>query len=223
MRCTLRVIHTVKQTFFKEPTDLKRLGCFAAAFLLICFSSCSDQVGFQERLVSIPKQAWTHEYQPWIQIQVQDSTVPYRVYVVIRHNQQFKYDNLLLRYGYIAPGDSVKYQEVNLPLAKNGQWLGDTLGSIVETRIRLGGMAARLPIGNNGFVLSHLMPDEPLLGVLQLGIRIEAAGPYQTAESAQVADSTGLHNTGKNILDTDTTHKAAVNESEKNKNSGEKR
>lgn len=212
MRGMLRIVNTVKQPFFKEESGLKRLGCFAAVFLILCFSRCSDQVGFQERLVSIPKHAWTHEYQPWIQIQVQDSTVPYRVYVVIRHNQQFKYDNLLLRYGYIAPGDSVKYQEVNLPLAKNGQWIGDTLGSIVETRIRLGGIAARLPIGNNGFVLSHLMPDEPLLGVLQLGIRIEAAGPYQTAESAQVADSMGLHNTGKNLKDT--TQKAAVSGSE---------
>jgi len=139
-----------------------------------CLSGCSDQTLTQQRWVSIPKQAWTHAYQPWVHIDVQDSTLPYSVYAVIRHNQQFKYDNLLLRYGYIAPGDSAIFHDVNLPLAAADKWLGDTLGTIVETRIRLAAQPEKFPLGDNVFVLGHLMPDEPLAGILQVGIRIEA-------------------------------------------------
>lgn len=151
---------------------------WVAALLCITggLSSCGDQTSRQERLAVIPKHAWAHPYQPWVHLTITDSTIPYNIFVVIRHDQQFRYDNLLLRYGYIAPGDSVKYQEVNLPLAKNGRWLGDTLGTIVETRVRLYASPRRLPLGDNVFVMGHLMPDEPLAGVLQAGILVEAAG-----------------------------------------------
>ena len=163
-------------------TSLCRLGLLlTTGFIALAGTSCGGPLDGQERLVSIPVQAWTHQYQPWVHLQIQDSTVTYRIYAVIRHNQQFKYDNLLLRYGYIAPGDSIKYQEVNLPLAKNGHWLGDTLGGIIKTRIRLANAPSKMPVGDNVFVLGHLMPDEPLVGVLQMGIRIEpSAQPFQT-------------------------------------------
>ena len=203
MRLIRNIINAAHQTLiqpgsaFKNPQRL----IVVIAFLTFC-NGCSDQVGFQERLVSMPRHAWTHAFQPWIQLQIQDSTIPYRVYVVIRHNQQFRYENLLLRYGYIAPGDSVRYQEVNLPLAKDGRWLGDTLGTIIETRVRLGGMATKLPVGHNAFVLSHLMPDEPLTGVLQMGIRIESAGSQRMDESINNAASTSENNPV-----TDTSHK----------------
>lgn len=172
------------------------LACILA--FVGCLSSCSNQIVKQERLVSIPNQAWAQSYQPWVHLDVQDSTHPYRIYAVIRHSQQFKYDNLLLRYGYIAPGDSAIFHEVNLPLAKNDRWLGDTLGTVVETRIKLGPAPQKLPIGDNVFVMAHLMPDEPLIGVLQVGIRIEVAddgisdgaGPAKNSGGGNTAHTT---------------------------------
>ena len=174
-------------------------GVLAGILIFVsCLSSCSNQIAEQERLVSIPNQAWTQSYQPWVHLDVQDSTHPYRIYAVVRHSQQFKYDNLLLRYGYIAPGDSAIFHEVNLPLAKNDRWLGDTLGTIVETRIKLVPAPQKLPVGDNVFVMGHLMPDEPLIGVLQVGIRIEvadddssdASGPAKNSGGGSTADTT---------------------------------
>lgn len=159
-----------------------------AALVGLGLFSCMDHQRMQERLVTIPDQAWDRQFEPWIHIGVEDSTLPYHVYFVIRHTQQYKYENLLLRYGYIAPGDSVKYQDVNLPLGKHGLWLGDTLGTVIETRVRLGTAPRTLPEGDNTFVLSHLMPDEPLTGLLQAGIRIEAASA-QPRPSGQVVET----------------------------------
>lgn len=163
--------------------------CALLITLAAGLSSCSNQISVQERLVTIPKLAWAHGYQPWVHIDIEDTTQAYRIYAVIRHNQQFKYDNLLLRYGYIAPGDSVVYHEVNLPLAKEDKWLGDTLGTIIETRISLGTTAKKLPKGDNVFVMGHLMPDEPLVGLLQVGIRIEATDSQPAGDaSSSVAE-----------------------------------
>lgn len=176
-------MHTTLISLFKiadKPMHLDRLRaatCFGLICLMFCAMSCSDQITWQERLVSIKHQAWTHAYQPWVHLTIEDSTMPYQIFAVIRHTQQFKYDNLLLRYGYIAPGDSAIFHEVNLPLASGGKWLGDTLGTVIETRIRLSATPRLLPKGDNVFVLGHLMPDEPLTGILQVGIRIESAGP----------------------------------------------
>ena len=163
------------------------IGISLSLLLTIVFGSCNQPEGVTECLTPISRQSWKKGQQPWIHIQVKDSLKAYKIYAVIRHSLQFKYDNLLLRYGYIAPGDSVKYREVNLPLAAEGKWIGDTLGSVVETRIKLLPRSQRLPVGDNVFVMEHLMPDEPLKGILQVGIRIEAA-----SNSSHPATSTAI-------------------------------
>ena len=162
--------------------------------LLLLTIGCSELQNGQEKLVDIPKKAWMSNYAPWIHLSIEDSTTSYYVYAVLRHTEELKYENLLMRYGYIAPGDSVRYQELNLPLALHGAWLGDTLGSVVETRVRLGDKPRHFAQGDNVFILSHLMPDEPLIGILQVGIRIEAAtadsGSSQPAAQAQISAAT---------------------------------
>lgn len=176
----------------------RSVAVFTMAALCMAGSvGCADQVSRQEQLVNLPGQVWFHSFQPWVHLQIEDSTVAYRIYAVIRHTQAFKYDNLLLRYGYIAPGDSAVYQEVNLPLARNDQWLGDTLGSIIETRVRLGKAPQNLPVGDNGFVLQHMMPDEPLAGILQMGIRIEAVASSENVTPAQTSALPGSSNAQK--------------------------
>lgn len=172
---------------------LRQYGCLlAVSVMLVMGQGCSDQLTRQEKLANLPDQLWPQRLQPWIHMQIQDSTIAYRLYAVIRHTEAFKYDNLLLRYGYIAPGDSAVYHEVNLPLAKNDQWLGDTLGSIIETRVRLNRAPQKMPVGDNGFVLQHMMPDEPLVGILQIGIRLEAVS---LPENGTVAGRTALPDT----------------------------
>lgn len=141
--------------------------------LIICMGGCSQYGTMQEKVVSIEKMRWSHDFNPWIDMEVEDTTAAYNIFAVVRHTQQFKYNNLIIRFSMIRPGDSAKIQQINLPLGNSLGWLGDTLGSIVETRIKINQQPVRLNQGTNSFVLAQLMPEDPLAGIANVGIRLE--------------------------------------------------
>lgn len=143
------------------------------AGLVISLASCSHYGTRQEKIVAINQMKWSHDFNPWIDMEVEDTTAAYNIYAVVRHTQQFKYNNLIIRFSMIRPGDSARIQQINLPLGNNAGWLGDTLGTIVETRIKINQQPVYLTHGTNSFVLSQLMPEDPLSGISNVGIRLE--------------------------------------------------
>lgn len=152
----------------------KFLGHICWALGLILFlGGCSQYGSMQEKIVPIDKMQWSHDFNPWIDMEIEDTTAGYNIFAVVRHTQQFKYNNLIIRFSMIRPGDSAKMQQVNLPLGNRKGWLGDTLGSMVETRIKINQQPVHLSQGTNSFVFSQLMPEDPLGGIANMGVRLE--------------------------------------------------
>ncbi|HTN39096.1 MAG TPA: gliding motility lipoprotein GldH [Arachidicoccus sp.] len=164
-----------RRQFQKLMIDERKLWTAVFLLTLLSLAGCSHHTLRQEQLVNIPKMEWSHKFAPWLDLEIDDSTVLYNVFAVVRHTEAFKYSNLLLSYSLIRPGDSAVVKHINLPLAdSHGAWLGDTLGTTIETRIRLNETPLRLGSGNNAFILAQQMPDEPLKGIVNIGIRLEA-------------------------------------------------
>ncbi|MDE1192932.1 MAG: gliding motility lipoprotein GldH [Arachidicoccus sp.] len=131
-----------------------------------------DQPEVPESTVSFSKQEWPASYKPWITIEVKDTSVLYNIFAVVRHTAAFEYNNLILNYSYISPGDSAITKKLNLPLGDK-YWYGDTLGEIIEARIKINSNPMKLKAGNNIFVLQQLMPVDKLNNILNVGIRID--------------------------------------------------
>lgn len=140
--------------------------------IITLLASCKQPV-VSEKTISFPKHQWAASYKPWIMLSVADTSSLYDLFAVVRHGTTFQYNNLLINYTYITPGDTAKTCKINLPLGNKEHWLGDTLGEIIETRVKVNTQPVKLDSGNNIFVLQQLMPGNALQNILNIGVRIQ--------------------------------------------------
>jgi len=147
--------------------------CIAAA-LLICIFSCT-QIEVFEKNTPIPKYEWSHNFTVTGSFKVPDTVNTYNIYLVLRHTDAYKYNNLWLDIGLQPPGDSLRIQKVELPLGSDaGGWEGTGMNDIWEVRKLLNGEARRFKTaGLYKFSIAQAMRDNPLLHVISAGVRIE--------------------------------------------------
>src|SRR5579875_2858631 len=103
----------------------------------ILISSCQT-IDVYEKDVAIPHQQWQSSFKPQFKFIIKDTSVPYRVFVVFRHNEKYNYNNIWLNLYTKAPGDTVQKVQYELPVATNDKgWLGTAMDDIYEQRIAL--------------------------------------------------------------------------------------
>ena len=107
--------------------------------------------------------------------QISDTASLYNLYIVIRHTDAYNYNNIWLRLGSKAPGDTIQYQNVNLALASDAKgWQGTGTDDIFEVRKNI--TAGPVPLKKPGlytFTIAQIMRDNPLKHVLNVGLRLE--------------------------------------------------
>lgn len=154
---------------------LKAITLSLSLFLLF---SCNPTVGVFEKNVDIPNHEWNSQFKPEIQFEVTDTAALYNIYVVLRHLDSYRFNNLWLNVYTKAPGDSVgSRQSLDLRLANDEKgWLGSGMDDIYEQRILVTRQPAQLAkAGVYKFMLENIMREDPLRGVMNAGIRVEKA------------------------------------------------
>ena len=62
----------------------------------------------------------------------------YKVYIILRHNEKYNYNNIWVNLYTQLPGDSAASKvQYELPLANNEGWLGTGMDDIYEHRVAL--------------------------------------------------------------------------------------
>jgi gliding motility-associated lipoprotein GldH len=144
--------------------------------VLLSVSSCNT-IDLYEKNVAIPKQAWNSSYRPSFTFEIKDTTSVYLVYVVLRHNDRYSFNNIWLNLYTIAPDKKQTTAQYELPLATNEKgWLATGMDDIYEHRIALTPLNKGIRFKSAGiytFSLEHIMREDPLLNVLNVGLRIE--------------------------------------------------
>lgn len=149
--------------------------------ILLCllaglFSACQPPIGIYEKSIAIPNANWSSQFSPEIQFEIKDDTVSYyRIFVVLRHTDAYRYKNIWLNIGIRPPGDSLYENRRNLTLATDDRgWLGNGMDDIFEHRILIDANPTRFTrTGIYTFTLKQLMRDDPLAHVMNAGIRLE--------------------------------------------------
>ncbi|GAO42866.1 gliding motility lipoprotein GldH [Flavihumibacter petaseus] len=146
--------------------------------LALSVASC-EKVAVFEKNEMIPGHQWSAGFKPSVQFNIDDSTSRYNLFVVLRHSDAYRYNNLWVNIHTTAPGDSAaKVQALDLTLANNEKgWLGTGMDDIYEHRIRITQDAVTLKKGLYQFQLEQIMRDDPLANVYNVGIRVEKANP----------------------------------------------
>lgn len=143
-------------------------------FLLITALYGCRHVDLYERLQNIEKAAWSEQQTPSFTFDITDTVASYNVYVVVRHTNQYGYRNVWLNVGLQQPGDTLRQQPFEVQLAAADNWLGTGMDDIFEHRALLFSRPVHFnKAGPITFTLQHIMRQDPLPGIMQIGIRVE--------------------------------------------------
>lgn len=143
----------------------------AVSFFLV---SC-NQTGLFEKVVVIPKHQWETSFQPTFSFEITDTASKYQVYLIVRHNDAYEYNNLWVRLHSMLPGDSTwRSERFEIPLASQDKWLGSGMDDIFDHRVLL----YRDPVkfskpGPYQIRIEQHMRVNPLEHMFNVGLRIE--------------------------------------------------
>ena len=148
---------------------------FGIVLLLGTLLSCDNNRIFEEN-ISIPNKEWTVDYKPTFDFEIQDTTLFYNFYINLRNNTDYPYSNLYLFVNSHLPDGSMATDTLEVYLAdREGKWLGKGLGKIKESRFFLKQNLVFPHKGEYSIEIEQAMRTEKLIGIEDIGIRIERA------------------------------------------------
>jgi gliding motility-associated lipoprotein GldH len=144
-------------------------------FLLSTLAISCIRIDLFEKQVPIPSQQWFYNNVPQFTFHIDDTSSMYNVFVVLRHTDLYNYQNIWLRMGSKAPGDSMHFQNINLILASDSKgWEGSGMDDIFEVRKNISpGPVSFKKTGDYTFSIAQIMRENPLKYIMNVGIRIE--------------------------------------------------
>lgn len=141
--------------------------------VLFFANACSD-IGVFEKQYFFKQHTWQSTIQPSFDFTIKDTAALYNIYIAVRHEDAYRYNNLWVEITTQSPGDKAKTQSLNLLLADNKKgWLGAGMDDIFDHRIRITKSPQKLKAGKYTFKLKQIMREDPLPAILNTGIRIE--------------------------------------------------
>lgn len=107
---------------------------------------------------------------------ISDTINNYNFFITLRNTDEYPYQNLFVFLTTSFPNGKTKLDTINCPLAnRQGKWLGKGFGGVYDNRI-LYMARKRFPLeGNYKIRIEQAMRDEELVGVIDVGVRIEQA------------------------------------------------
>jgi gliding motility-associated lipoprotein GldH len=178
--------NNINRITFRRSFTLLHHSSFANWCLLLfsCLllpASCK-KIDLYEKIVSIPKHSWQSSFKPQFAFDIKDTTVPYQLFLILRHNEKYNYNNIWLNLYTKAPDSSqvskARY-EITLATSEKG-WLGSGMDDIYEHRVALTPASEKFYFKKSGlytFTLEQIMREDPLENVMDAGLRLEKKLP----------------------------------------------
>lgn len=159
---------------FVKKISLKKHLIAIACF--VCMANSCTKIDLYEKVAVIPKHEWNNDFKPHFRFTITDTAATYQLYIILRHNNQYGYNNIWLNLYAKAPGETSDKFTLELPLANNEGWLGSGMDDIYEHRIALTLDPEKFNFNKTGeysFAIEQVMREDPLLNVMNAGLRIE--------------------------------------------------
>lgn len=151
---------------------LKKLWLILVFF--IGLASCQT-IDIYEKTATFREHNWKSGEQPSFTFQITDTTSLYNIFLVMRHEDAYNYNNIWINLIVKSPADVVTIRREFI-LANNRQgWLGRGMDDIIEHRIPFNDKPAPLRKGTYTFTLQQDMREDPLDYIINAGIRVEKA------------------------------------------------
>jgi gliding motility-associated lipoprotein GldH len=155
---------------------ISRVNAATFFLLLLSFSfTACKKLDVYEKNSSIPQYKWQYNLKPTFEFNIEDTTSSYMIYVVLRHTDAYRYNNIWLNIGTQFPDDSTRYQRFELTLGNDAKgWEGTGMDDIWEIRkVITNGPVKLSRKGLYKFTVAQIMRENPLEHMMSVGIRVE--------------------------------------------------
>lgn len=140
---------------------------------MFCLTACQLKPMFEQTKI-FQEHQWAGKDSLQFDFQIDDTTKPYTILFVIRHHNAYHYKNIWVDCTIQDPSGNKTPASYNIYLAdENKGWLGTGMGDIYDQRIAISNTPFVFKKGKYTISLRQSMREDPLLGVLAAGIRVE--------------------------------------------------
>ena len=149
----------------------KIIYTYVCIFFLI-FTSCDNQK-IADSYQPIPKNGWPINFPIQFEYNIFENSCQMDFLIGLRNNGEYRYSNIFFFVDLIFPDGSSGTDTVQFLLAEpNGRWLGNGVGPIKHSLL-IFKENQEIQQGIYKFNISHGMRDSVLLGIEDIGVRIE--------------------------------------------------
>jgi len=144
-------------------------------FALMLFTSCtSDAVYFSYQ--SVNENGWNKDSICTFDVAIENASQPYDLYVNTRNRGEYPYQNIWLFIKEISPDSVVTNDTIEFYLADEfGKWLGKGVGSAFNMPVLYRQNFKFAKKGVYRFEIQQGMRDSLLVGINDVGIKVEKA------------------------------------------------
>jgi len=161
----------------KQEIRKIKFGGLIPVFIAILLFSCNrNDVYFKYQAINAT--GWNKDSVSTFDILITDTLATYNVYVNMRNKADYQYQNLWLFLSKMSPDSVLVNDSIEFYLAdKRGKWLGKGVGSIFEMPVLYQQNVKFKNVGNYQYKIVHGMRDTILLGINDVGMRVEKVAP----------------------------------------------
>lgn len=160
----------------KVHLSVKFPGVLLLLIISVCLwlTACTKLDEFEKNSV-VPQNQWSYAFKPAFNFEIKDTTASYNLFIVLRHTDAYRYNNIWLNVGTQSPGDTTRYQKFELQLGSDAKgWEGTGMDDIWELRkLITNGPVKFNKAGMYNFSVAHIMRENPLPNIMSVGIRVE--------------------------------------------------
>lgn len=152
---------------------------FSLTLGIIFLNSCGD-LPISSSSIEIDHNGWNSIDNASFDWDVIDLDLKYDAFIDIRHNSDYPYSNLYLFLDFTFPNGNQRRDTLACVLAdERGRWFGSGIGDIIDHRVSFQ-ENFEFPInGKYRLKVAHGMRQDPLVGITDLGFRLEKSPSLQ--------------------------------------------
>jgi len=143
------------------------------SFLIVLgFSACNNHAIY-DKSITIKNREWFYDQKPQFEVQVNDSTLKYNIYINLRHTNEYDYSNLylLIHEKGSKLQDTTYRKEIKLA-ELDGKWIGKSAASLYEVEYLAKENYTFPDTGKYTFTLEQNMRENPLKNIVDIGIKV---------------------------------------------------
>ena len=153
---------------------LKEIKVISSFMILIAVMTSCDSNRLYDKNFAVDAEGWNNEDVKTFEIEITDTISPFDLYINFRTTTDYPYSNVyLFLYSEYPDGYTDKDTIEYILAAPNGEWYGESSGTVVENKMLISRGGRFATAGTYIFKIEQAMREDILPEVLDVGFTVD--------------------------------------------------